>query len=449
MRPLIIAAPASGHGKTSVALGLMTLLQRQGCSLAPFKVGPDFIDPGHHARVCGRPSYNLDSWMCSREAVLQTYAQGCRDADVAMVEGVMGLFDGAAGDDDTGSTAEIARILHGRVLLVVDVRAQARSAAAVVKGFVEFSPGLDVVGVLFNRVGSDSHAALLREAMASVPSLPPVLGCLPRDASVALPERHLGLVTADDTLLEEVYDRMADWLAAHIDQKKLAVLVAAGQGDDPVPAVKPTARQSARVRIGVARDAAFCFYYPENLELLERAGAELVFFSPLAGTLPANLQGLYLGGGYPELYSERLSGNHALLDDLKQAVAAGLPVYAECGGLMLLADAIDGLPLAGILGGEVRMLPRRQALGYREVEFTADCPLGPVGTMVRGHEFHYSELQPAANVLRCYAVRDRRGRPLAAEGFLSGKVLGSYVHLHFGSNPQVAEHFVRFCEETL
>ena len=446
MRPLIVAAPASGHGKTSVALGLMTLLRRQGYSVAPFKVGPDFIDPGHHARVCGRPSNNLDSWMCSREHVRQAYTHGCHAADVAIIEGVMGLFDGAAGDDDTGSTAEIARLLNGRILLVVDARAQARSAAALVKGFVEFSPGLDVAGVIFNRVGSDSHAALLNEAMASVPGLPPVLACLPRDETVALPERHLGLVTADETAVESVYGRMADWLAANLDMSQFEALVTDGKGAGCVSTARPAGRQPGKVRLGVARDAAFCFYYPENLELLERAGAELVFFSPLVERqLPVNLQGLYLGGGYPELQVEKLANNRELLDDLRQAATDGLAIYAECGGLMLLADAIDGRPMAGVLAGEARMLPRRKALGYREVKFTADCPLGPAGTLVRGHEFHYSEMKTAEKVGRCYALRDRRGRSLGAEGFHSGRVLGSYVHLHFGSNPQVAENFVRFC----
>ncbi len=447
MRPLIVAAPASGHGKTSVALGLMTLLRRRGLCVAPFKVGPDFIDPGHHTRVCGRPSRNLDSWMCSKEQVRQIYSHGCQGAEVAIIEGVMGLFDGAAGEDDTGSTAEIARILNGRVLLVVDARAQARSAAALVKGFVEFSPGLEMAGIVFNRVGSDSHAALLHEAMASVPGLPPVLACLQRDATISLPERHLGLVTAEDSVADEVYGRMADWLAAAIDLPRLEALVAAGgAGHDPL--VTTTARPPAGVRIGVARDTAFCFYYPENLERLERAGAELIFFSPLTETqLPPGLQGLYLGGGYPELHMEQLGGNREFLTSLSQAAAGGLPIYAECGGLMLLAEAIDGRPMSGILAGEARMLPRRKALGYREVEFTADCPLGPAGTVVRGHEFHYSEMHPAGGVGRCYAVRDRRGRTLGAEGYLHGRVLGSYVHLHFGSNPQVAENFVRFCEK--
>ena len=445
MRPLIIAAPASGHGKTSVALGLMALLRRRGHRVAPFKVGPDFIDPGHHAQVCDRPSRNLDSWMCSKEYVAQTFAAGCLDADVAVIEGVMGLFDGAAGEDDSGSTADIARLLNGRVLLVVDARAQARSAAALVKGFAEFSPGLDVAGVLFNRVGSDSHAAILREAMASVPGLPPVLACLPRDAAITLPERHLGLVTADDAPTRDTYEHMADWLEAAMDLRQLEALVADGGAANGAPQAS-TASQPARVRIGVARDAAFCFYYPENLELLERAGAELVFFSPMTERrLPVGLSGLYLGGGYPELHAEKLSNNQELLADLRAAAVAGLTIYAECGGLMLLADAIDGRPMSGVLGGDVRMLPRRKALGYREVELTANCPLGPAGTVVRGHEFHYSEMTPAGAVGRCYAVRNRRGQILDPEGFLLGRVLGSYVHLHFGSNPVVAEHFVRYC----
>jgi len=445
VKPLIVAAPASGSGKTSVTLGLMGALRRQGLRVAPFKVGPDYIDPGHHAAVCGRPSRNLDGWMCSREWVAQSFAAGCRDADLAIVEGVMGLFDGASADSEAGSSAEIARWLNGRILLVVDARAQARSAAALVKGFVEFAPGLEFAGVVFNRVGSANHAELLRAAVAATPGLPPVLGCLPRDEALTLGERHLGLVTADAANLAAGYARLADWVAAHLD---LAALLGAESAAVAAPEPATGVASPARVRIGVARDSAFCFYYPDNLELLERAGAELVFFSPLADAgLPERLDGLYLGGGYPELSAAQLAANRPLLAELKTVAAAGLPIYAECGGLMTLAEAIDGWPMAGVFPGQARMLPRRKALGYREIRFTVDTPLGPAGTVARGHEFHYSELALPAAVPRCYRVSDRSGRPTATEGYLQRNVLGSYVHLHFGSNPRLAQGFVDFCEQ--
>ena len=444
MRPLIVAAPASGCGKSSVVLGLLGALQRRGLAVAPFKVGPDFIDPGHHAAVCGRVSRNLDGWMCGRDGVEQSFAVGSAGADLALVEGVMGLFDGADGATDAGSTAEIARWLGGRVLLVVDARAQARSAAAVARGFAEFAPGLEFAGIVYNRVGSASHERLLREAHTSRPELPPLLGCLPRREALALPERHLGLVTAADAAAQATYAQLADWVAEHIDLDRLLErlsgepLVAAGFADADGAPADP-------VRIGVARDEAFCFCYPENLEALARAGAELVFFSPLVDPLPEFLAGLYLPGGYPELHAGRLAANTAMLQGVRDAAAAGMPVYAECGGLLLLADSLDGVPLAGVFPASARMLAKRRALGYRAVTTTADTLLGPAGTTARGHEFHYSELDMPASVARGYRVTDRTGALCAAEGYVQGNVLGSYVHLHFASNPLLAVNFVATC----
>lgn len=450
MRPLIVAAPASGSGKSSVVLGLLGALRRRGLVVAPFKVGPDFIDPGHHADVAGRVSYNLDGWMCGRDGVLQAFAAGCRGAGLAVVEGVMGLFDGSAGATDAGSTAEIARWLDGKLVLVVDARAQARSAAALVHGFTGFAPALDFAGVLYNRVGSANHANLLREAHASVPGLPPLLGCLPRRETIALPERHLGLVTAGDAAATTTYAQLADWVEEHVDLDRLLAELAGTCRTELNPApTRPAEAQSIPpqpgVRIGVARDAAFCFCYPENLELLERAGAELVFFSPLAERLPPKLAGLYLPGGYPELHVERLAANTGLFADLIAFVQAGAPIYAECGGLLLLTASLDGIPLAGILPAAARMLPKRQALGYREVTMTAATPLGPAGTVARGHEFHYSELAMPAEVGRAYRLTDRSGQTCGEEGYLRRNVLGSYVHLHFASNPRLAENFVAAC----
>ncbi|HEY7745294.1 MAG TPA: cobyrinate a,c-diamide synthase [Desulfuromonadales bacterium] len=449
MQPIVIAAPASGSGKTTVTLALLAALRRRGLAVAPFKVGPDFIDPGHHAAVCGRTSRNLDGWMCGESGVREAFAHGCAGADVAVVEGVMGLFDGAAGDSDAGSTAEIARWLEGRILLVVDARSQARSAAALVQGFSRFDPRLEFAGVIFNRVGSARHAELLRDALASVPGLPPLLGCLPREEEVALPERHLGLLTAEETAPDEAfYGRLADWLVRHVDLEQLLV------GIPPHPQSLPSGERSAAgrvrepVRIAVARDEAFCFCYPENLELLTAAGARIVPFSPLGDrSLPAGIDGLYLPGGYPELHAEKLAGNERLLREIRDAAVAGLPVYAECGGYMLLAEAIDGRPMAGVFPTRARMLPKRKALGYRAVTFTRDTILGPAGTVARGHEFHYSEAVMPSGIPRAYRLTRADGTVLEDEGFVSGNVLGSYVHLHFGSNPQLASNFVASCRD--
>ncbi len=442
LSPLIIAAPASGSGKTTLTLGLLAALKERGVPVAPFKVGPDYIDPGHHAAACGRVSRNLDGWMGGEQAVRQSFARGCAGAEVALVEGVMGLFDGAAGDSDAGSTAEIARWLNGRVLLVVDARSQARSIAALVKGFVDFDPRLHFAGVVCNRVGSGRHRQLLERALATTPGLPPLLGCLPRDSGVALPERHLGLVTAGDAGAD--YRALAELVETHLDIDALLAAVAGPAAVAPV-AGRPAVAGKGRIRIAVARDAAFCFCYPENLELLEAAGADLVFFSPLADRLPEAIDGIYLPGGYPELHAGRLAANRALLSALKERITAGLPVYAECGGLLLLAAAVDGRSMAGVLPGKVRMQRRRQALGYRLVHFVADTPLGPAGTVARGHAFHYSALELAAPVKRAYRLSRPDGEPLADEGFRVHNLLASYVHLHFAGNPALAGNFVDFC----
>ena len=449
LRPLLIAAPASGCGKTTVTLGLLAALRRRGLAVAPFKVGPDYIDPGHHAAACGRISRNLDGWMCGEERVRESFARGCAGAEVAVIEGVMGLFDGAAGESDAGSSAEVARWLGAEILLVIDARAQARSVAALVKGFAEFDPQLRFAGVVLNRVGSQRHEELLRAALASVPGLPPLLGCLPREDRVALPQRHLGLVTAGEG--EADYLPLAELIEARLDLDRLLTgrgqMKAGGQVSTLDTRVKGR-DLTPKVRIGVARDRAFCFCYPENLELLAQAGAELVFFSPLADTgLPAGLDGLYLPGGYPELHGEELAANASLLAELRRKAAAGLPIYAECGGFMLLCEAIDGHPLAGIFPARARMLERRQALGYREMTLQADGPLGPAGTVARGHEFHYSTLAMPPQVRRDYRLSRRGGVDLGAEGFRVGNVLGSYVHLHFASNPLLAENFVNFCKK--
>ncbi|SDL20174.1 hydrogenobyrinic acid a,c-diamide synthase (glutamine-hydrolysing) [Geoalkalibacter ferrihydriticus] len=441
----LIAAPASGCGKTTLTLALLAALRRRELRVAPFKVGPDFIDPGHHAAACGRASRNLDSWMCGTNYVRDTFRRACVGADVAVIEGVMGLFDGASGSDDAGSSAAIARLLDARVLLVIDARAQARSAAALVQGFTRFDPRLKFAGILCNRVGSPRHAELLHDALASVPDLPPLLGCLPREEALSLPERHLGLVTAGDARRDEsFYQHLAEWLESHVD---LNPIFPSDPSGPLAPCVSP-AHRPPRARIAVARDEAFCFYYPDNLELLEAAGAELVFFSPLRDTrLPQGIHGLYLGGGYPELHAEKLAANTHLLADIRRAADQELPIYAECGGFMLLSQSIDEYPMAGVFPAHARLLKKRRALGYREVTLTADSLLGPAGTCLRGHEFHYSEMEMPPEVPRQYRLSRRGGEDLADEGYRRRNVLGSYIHLHFGSHPSVAEHFVNFCRK--
>lgn len=450
MRRFVIAAPQSGSGKTTVTLGIMALLRRRGLGVAPFKVGPDFIDPGYHRLVTGVPSVNLDGWMCPPGFVRDTFVRHAAGADVAVIEGVMGLFDGIDGVSESGSTAQVAKLLAAPVILVVDARSQARSAAALVHGFASFDPGVNVAGVIFNNVASANHEAILREAVAA--SLPhvAVLGCLPKDPALGIPSRHLGLTTAEENpLSEEFLDHLARVMERHLDLERLLY---AAREELPFQGEKTCAKgdDGAPVRIAVARDAAFCFAYPDNLRLLEEAGAELHYFSPLAdAALPEGADGIYLPGGYPELFAARLAGNVAMREAISGAVERDMPLYAECGGFIYLtrgvaADEGDH-PMVGIFPVLTRMLPRRKALGYREVELLADAPVGRRGAFARGHEFHYSEMEEVPQRFeRLYRV-SRKGIDLGFEGYRYRNCLASYIHLHFGSAPGIARDFVGHC----
>ncbi len=434
----------------------MAALRRKGLSVAPFKVGPDFIDPGHHTHVAGRQSRNLDGWMLSRSynrANFRRHVQGC---DVAVVEGVMGLYDGFSGSDEAGSTAQMAKWLDLPVLLVVNAASMARSAAAVVQGFERFDPGVRFAGTVFNHLGSQGHFSYLKEAMAAYVHMP-VAGGLLRNASLRMPERHLGLTTAEDhPLTPEQVDRLADHLEAGLDLdpliERLPVLPKADQKED-----ETGARSGPRMRVGIARDRAFCFYYPENLEVLAEAGAEPVFFSPLEDdALPPDLDGLYFGGGYPELHARRLSENIGMRAKIREFSRGGMPIYGECGGFMYLCRELeDGNgerhAMCGCFAFRTRMHERLRTLGYRQVRLGADLILGSKGQLLRGHEFHYSDLderpsqgRPAASV---YEVQSRKGEAGCSAGYRIDRTLGSYIHLHFGSNPGCGRAFVDACRE--
>jgi cobyrinic acid a,c-diamide synthase len=460
-RGLVIAGPYSGVGKTTVTLGLIAAFRRRGLKVQPFKVGPDFIDPGHHTQAAGVVSRNLDGWILPQEANHVIFRLHALRADLALVEGVMGLFDGYDGASEAGSTAQMAKWLGLPVLLVVDTRAMARSAGALVHGFAHFDPDLTLAGVVFNRVGSATHRRYLEQALGLKKDAV-CLGAIPREQELAIPERHLGLTTAQEHPLTPAYlDRLADLMEQNLDLDalwerlpvlNLAVPPLTATGDEQAGAPDPHFHKDASVRLGVARDEAFCFYYPENLEWLEHFGAEIVPFSPLHDRdLPPGLHGLYLGGGYPELFAGQLAENRGLLKSLKYQAEAGMPIYAECGGLMFLSQEIQDLDgnshaMAGVLPLRVRMLPRLRALGYREITLAADGLLGPRGTRARGHEFHYSEIISEPNgVGRVYRLTDRNGETSRLEGYTRNHVLASYVHLHFSSNPEAARNLVEHC----
>lgn len=453
MKGILVAGTHSGCGKTTVSLGLMAALARRGLRVAPFKVGPDFIDPGHHRRAAGHPSRNLDGWMLPPEANTRILHRAAGNADVAVVEGVMGLYDGVDGRSESGSTAETAKRLGLPVLLVVDARSMARSAAALVLGFERFDPQVPFAGVVFNRLGSARHLRYLRDALEGAVRTP-CLGGFVRDDALAMPERHLGLVTVEDHPLDELrVERLANMVAGGLDLDdllhRLPDIATADAGPHPAP--EPTA---PKVRVGIARDRAFCFYYEDNLEGLTRHGAELVPFSPIdAPALPRDLDGLYIGGGYPELHAAALAVNAGLRAEIRAASAAGMPIYAECGGFMYLCEHLRDLsgaaaPMVGCFPFTSRMLPRLKSLGYREVRFARDTILGPAGSVARGHEFHYSELEPASGpVDRAYAAAAADGSSTAVQGYVSNRTLAGYVHLHFGSAPDAPAAFVTACRD--
>jgi cobyrinic acid a,c-diamide synthase len=448
VKGLVVAGTGSGAGKTSLTLSILAALKRRGIRVRAFKVGPDFIDPGLHALASGSPSHNLDGWMLPAPENRAIFARHAADAEVALVEGVMGLYDGANPTDEAGSTAQMAKLLGLPVLLVVNAEAMVRSLAALALGFERFDPELSWMGLVANNLGSPDHRRLLARAMEPAARMPFVGGLLKQE-DIVLAERHLGLVTAEEGGLgPEELDRLADWLEEGLDLD--ALLQRLPQVD--LPALEPDLPlKGNRARLGVARDRAFCFYYQENLRRLEEAGAELVFFSPLADSaLPPALQGLYLGGGYPELYAEQLAMNSGLARQIARAGRRGLPIYAECGGMMYLGrELVDtrgrAWPMCGLLPHSTRMLSGLRSLGYREVEFSGRTPLGPAGALARGHEFHYSEMiEPPEGGAYAVAGGAEAGQ---ARGILQGNTLASYVHLHFGSNPELAVNLVAACRQ--
>lgn len=447
-RVVVVAGTGSGVGKTTVTLGLLAAYRRRGLAVQAFKAGPDFIDPGLHEVVTGRPSHALDGWMCSRETVLAMVDRHAAGADLAIVEGVMGCFDGADPTGDEGSTAQLAKWLEAPVVLVIDAGGQSRSAAAVVAGFERFDPGLVVAGVVANRVGGEGHGRMVGEAV-STSCRAVFVGAIVNDPALTLPERHLGLVTAaEGAITDELRDRLGDAVERSLDLDRLLALATPRAPAAPPAAPRPGA---ARVRIGVARDVAFQFYYAENLARLRTAGAELVPWSPLRDDVP-DVDGLYFGGGYPELHAGRLADNGSALKTVRRLAERGMPIYAECGGLMYLAEALEGgdgiaHPMVGLLPTTVRMRPRRMTLGYREVRFVADTPLGRAGTVARGHEFHYSSMDPVpASVPRVWRLTSRDGEE-CREGYLVGRTLLTYAHLHFASAPGLAPSLVEACAD--
>ncbi|MEF3303446.1 cobyrinate a,c-diamide synthase [Paenibacillus sp. GYB003] len=452
-RTMVIAGTGSGAGKTTVTLALMAALKEKGYVVQGFKCGPDYIDPTYHTAVTGRPARNLDSWMTDEGTVREIFVRGSAGADISIIEGAMGMYDGKSPLSDEGSAAHISRIVNAPVLLVVSVESMARSAAAIVKGFQLFSPGVRIAGVIANKVGSDGHYRLVREAIEHECGVP-VVGYLKREASIDIPERHLGLVPSIERgELRPFFAKLGQLAAAHFDLDRLLEL-AVGEALVCEPKLFAHREEPRGIRIAVAKDAAFHFYYPENLELLEACGAELVTFSPLAGeTVPAEADGLYIGGGFPEEFAERLAGLDDVKASIRERVRSGMPTFAECGGFMYLTEAIRDTqgrtyPMVGLIRGVVTMQTKLAALGYREVAGTERNFLLGSGETARGHEFHYSTFQPAdeTEMESSFAYRSKGRLGTKVEGFASGSLVAGYTHVHFASNPAMAARLLQACE---
>ncbi len=448
---IVIAGVTSGVGKTTIAAGVIGALRARGLRVQPFKCGPDYIDPSHLSRAAGVPARNLDSWMLSEPVMRELFVRGAQGADVVVIEGMMGLFDGRSGASDAGSTAHIAKLLDAPVVLVMDVGKVARSAAAVALGFQHFDPSLALAGVVLNNIGGARHREMIEEALTPATGLP-VLGALPRDDAIAIEERHLGLVPdAEGPLAGDQMRRLVEVIGEHVDiDTLLAVARKAGplrvQAND---GLFPGQSQPRFARIAVAQDRAFSFYYQENMELLEAWGAEIVPFSPLTeNALPQHIHGIYIGGGFPEVYARELSENLSMRRSVAEAACSGIPVLAECGGLMYLARSIIDFEgrrheMVGTVPGDCIMERRRVGLGYLTATARKDTVLLRSGESIRAHEFHWSRLDAAFPAEQ--AAFDIAEYPGRAEGYAAGNVLASYAHVHFGARPDLAPRFVDAC----
>jgi cobyrinic acid a,c-diamide synthase len=454
-RRLVVAGVTSGVGKTTVASGILAALRRRGWRVQPFKAGPDYIDPTYHTLAAGRSCRNLDSVLLPPAALHTLFTRAAEGMDLALVEGVMGLFDGRSGRGEEGSTAQIAKLLGAPVVIVVDVAKTARTAGAVALGCARFDADLAVAGFILNRVGSAAHAQAATEAVEAATGLP-VLGAFPRDDALALPERHLGLIpTVEASPSQDFVAGLAAAAERHLALDRLWELAGTplepqiAVGADETEPLFPVETLRTRATVAVAQDQAFSFYYQDSLDLLAAWGADLAPFSPLTdAALPAGAQGVYLGGGFPELYAAELAENRAMREALRAAAAAGLPIYGECGGLMYLGQSLTDFSsrrhaMVGLAPIDSTMQRDRVTLGYRTATALRPSPILAAGAHVMGHEFHYSQLDaPVVEETAAYRLAERAS---AAEGYAAGSVLASYLHVHFGADPAMARRFVAAC----
>lgn len=445
---LVLAGTGSGVGKTTLTIGIMRALIDRGYSVQGFKCGPDYIDPSYHTAVTKRPSRNIDGWMLSHGVVQTIVSRASKDADVSIIEGVMGLYDGKSPLADAGSTAEISQITNSPVILIINAASMARSAAAIVKGFQELNKETQIVGVIANQLGSKGHFDIVKAAIEQECHIP-VIGYLLKGAVEPLPSRHLGLIPAIERgELDEYFSALAQKVEETIDLDQLLSITNAPALSEASAIFEKSNAQE--VHIAVAKDAAFNFYYQENLELLEAAGAVLHYFSPLANEpVPQKAQGLYIGGGFPEEFADQLACNTVANESIRDAIRKGLPTLAECGGFMYCTEAIvtrsgKRVPMLGLIQGEVVMQEQRAALGYREITGMAGNFLIGEEEEAKGHEFHYSTYEGAHTSPAYYTKSRFRSQQ---EGYLHGNLVAGYTHFHFASNPKLAENWVKACKE--
>ena len=448
-RRLVIAGTGSGVGKTTLTIGLMAALKKKGYSVQGFKCGPDYIDPTYHTAVTGRVSRNIDSWMLGHEMVKEIVNRASVGVDISIIEGVMGFFDGKNPLSNSGSTAEISIITESPVILVVNCASMARSAAAIVKGFQVFQKEINIIGVIANRVGSEGHFKIVKSAIEQECGTP-VLGYLKKDQQIAIPERHLGLIpSVERGELQPFFDRLGDLILETIDVDLLYTLSETSHLE--VKEFQFKRREKEEVRIAVARDAAFNFYYEENLEILEASGAEIVEFSPLNGeTLPEGVDGLYIGGGFPEEFAAELAQQTEVKNTIRSAIEKGMPTLAECGGFMYLTESLEttdekSYEMVGVVPGKVKMQSKLAALGYREISAEQDNFLLKGNLRAKGHEFHYSTFEPREEFQPAYQTKGMRG--FKNEGYMEGNLIAGYTHFHFGSCPELAANWVKKCKE--
>lgn len=448
---LVIGGTNSGVGKTTIATGIMFALAKRGKKVQPFKVGPDYIDPSYHTKATGRYSRNLDSWFLEDDSVVELFCRASKETDIAIVEGVMGFYDGFGSLEDRGSTAHTAKILDAPVILLVNAEKMARSVAAIVKGYQELDKEVQIRGVIFNKVSSLNHYKMLKEAVEYYNNIP-VLGYLPKNESFSLPERHLGLVMAGEQKeLEETFLGLAKQMEETVNLDLIYAIAQDAQSISlPNKTIFPQGKEK-EIRLGVARDEAFNFYYQDNIDLLESYGAEIVYFSPLNDQeLPSGLDGIYIGGGYPELFASQLAQNISLREKIKKAGEEGLPIYAECGGLMYLTREIktfqgETYPMVGLISAHSVMQSKREALGYVNLTVLTDNFLSSQGDKLKGHEFHWSKLEEIDSQ-SVYLYSSTKREKTKQEGFKYKNVLAAYTHLHFASCPKLAENFINFCK---